>query len=250
MQTDLLLADERRPCNPLPSPNLRLGPPPTLYHLSGTQCRNLLQRAPSHRNCLESPAHPVMPCRVVWGVRGWRYGSLIPTGSRRTGPTSWARITAQFFLKTGSSVPLSPKGRPYSASADCTCVLFDDLDAAQRFCETKVKELPSLICEIFNSEGRAKPPLLVITHPDYESDDDSGAASSRRRKLIVAALFAAGAALFSINFRGENTLATILASNCVLFGLRFLYWEFAVKHREQDRRRRLEAHRRVERGDA
>ena len=170
-------------------------------------------------------------------------------------PQNWTDFmgpnhSAVLFKDRVTSVPLSPKGRPYSASADCTCVLFDDLDAAQRFCETKVKELPSLICEIFNSEGRAKPPLLVITHPDYESDDDSGAASSRRRKLIVAALFAAGAALFSINFRGENTLATILASNCVLFGLRFLYWEFAVKHREQDRRRRLEAHRRVERGDA
>jgi hypothetical protein len=45
-------------------------------------------------------------------------------------------------------------------------------------------------------------------------------------------------------------MATFLGSNCVLFGLRFLYWEYAVKHREHDRRRRLEAHRRIERGDA
>jgi hypothetical protein len=113
-----------------------------------------------------------------------------------------------------------------------------------------VKALPSLCCEVFNFEGRAKPPLLVVIHPDYESDDDSGPAASRRRKLIVAGLFIAGAALFSINLRGESIMATFLGSNCLLFGLRFLYWEYAVKHREQDRRRRLEAHRRIERGDA
>jgi hypothetical protein len=56
--------------------------------------------------------------------------------------------------------------------------------------------------EVFNSEGRAKPPLVVITQSGYESDEDSGPASSRRRKLMVAALLAAGAALLSINFWG------------------------------------------------
>jgi hypothetical protein len=103
------------------------------------------------------------------------------------------------------------------------------LDAAQRFCEARVKALPSLCCEVFNFEGRAKPPLLVVTHPDYEGDDDSGAAASRRRKLIAAGLLFAGAALFSVNLRGESIMATFLGSNCVLFGLRFLYWEYAVK---------------------
>jgi hypothetical protein len=157
---------------------------------------------------------------------------------------------AVLFKDRATSAPLSQQGKPYPDATECTCLLFDHLDAAQRFCETRVRDLPSLVCEIFNSEGRAKPPLLVITHPDHGSDDDSGPASSRRRKFIVTGLFAAGAALFSINLWGENTLATFLASNCVLFGLRFLYWEYAVKHREQERRRRLEAHRRIERGDA
>jgi hypothetical protein len=107
-----------------------------------------------------------------------------------------------------------------------------------------------MVCEIFNSEGRAKPPLLVIAHPDYEKDDDSGPACSKRRKLIVAVLLTAGAPLFAVNFWGESILATFLATNCVLFGLRVLYWEYAVKHRERERRLRLEAHRRIERVNA
>jgi len=34
-----------------------------------------------------------------------------------------------------------------------------------------------------------------------------------------------------------------------LTGLRFLYWDFAMKHRERERLKRLEAHRLMERGD-
>ena len=107
-----------------------------------------------------------------------------------------------------------------------------------------------MVCEIFNSEGRAEPPLLVITHPNYARDDDSGPVSSKRRKLIVAALLTAGAGLFAVNFWRESILATFLAANCVLFGLRFVYWEYAVKHRERERQLRLEAHRRIERINA
>ena len=113
-----------------------------------------------------------------------------------------------------------------------------------------MRDSPSLVCEVFNSEGRAKPALLVITHPDNESDNDSSPSSSRRRKVIIAGLFVAGAALYSINLWRESILATFLACNCLLFGLRFLYWEYAVKHREQERRRRLEEHRRIEGRDA
>jgi hypothetical protein len=32
--------------------------------------------------------------------------------------------------------------------------------------------------------------------------------------------------------------------------MRFLYWDFGVKHKERERQKRLEAHRRLELGDA
>ena len=40
------------------------------------------------------------------------------------------------------------------------------------------------------------------------------------------------------------------AFNCILAGLRFLYWGFGVKHHEQEQRKRLDAQRKMERGDA
>ena len=48
----------------------------------------------------------------------------------------------------------------------------------------------------------------------------------------------------------ELVLPTFLAFTCILTGLRFLYWDFGVKNRERERQRRLEAHRRKERGSA
>jgi hypothetical protein len=86
---------------------------------------------------------------------------MIATVNHRTGRTSCARISVPFLFKDGvTSAPLSPEGKRYPAATECTCFLFDHLDAAQEFCEMKVKGCPSMVCEIFNSEGRAKPPLL------------------------------------------------------------------------------------------
>jgi hypothetical protein len=45
-------------------------------------------------------------------------------------------------------------------------------------------------------------------------------------------------------------LPTFLAFNGILAGLRWLDWEVGVKHREQQRRKGLNAHRKMERGDA
>jgi hypothetical protein len=45
-------------------------------------------------------------------------------------------------------------------------------------------------------------------------------------------------------------MAIFLGFNCIFAGLRVLYWNFGVKHSEQERRKRLEAHRKVERGNA
>jgi hypothetical protein len=96
----------------------------------------------------------------------------------------------------------------------------------------------------------AHPALLVIVHPDHQKREDASFFWSRRRKLIAVALFLAAGPLIWIDVRRANTLIlpTFLAFNCILTGLRFLFWDFGLKHREQERRKRLEAHRRREHG--
>ncbi|HLK50791.1 MAG TPA: hypothetical protein VKT49_21770 [Bryobacteraceae bacterium] len=172
-------------------------------------------------------------------------------------PRDWTDVIAPaqcaVFLKDReTSTSLDANGKPYSDPLETTCFLFDFIDAAVKFCEQKVLALPRLRCEIYDSEGLARPPLLVVVHPDFQHAEDSSSFWSRRRKLIAVALFLASPPLIWLDMRHTNELVlpTFLAFTCILTGLRFLYWDFGVKNREQERQRRLAAHRRKERGDA
>jgi hypothetical protein len=140
---------------------------------------------------------------------------------------------------------LTPDGNPFRDPAGTTCVLFDRIDDARWFCESKVQSLPHLRCEIYDSEGLAHSPLLVLIHPDHQHKDEAGSFWSRRRRLIALALFLAAPPLIWIDMRRNNTLIlpTFLAFNCILAALRFLYWDFGIKHREKEREKRLAAHR-------
>jgi hypothetical protein len=66
--------------------------------------------------------------------------------------------------------------------------VFSRLDAAQQYCEMKVQALSHLRCEIYDAEGLAHPPLLVIVNSDFEHEEEAGSSWSRRRKLIAGIL--------------------------------------------------------------
>jgi hypothetical protein len=170
-------------------------------------------------------------------------------------PPDWTEVIrptqcAVFLRHRKSSLPLSPDGEPYGSVADVTCVLFDRIDAAREYGEAKVQALPDLCCEIFDAEGRAHPPLLVITHPEHQGKEDSSPIWSRRRKVIAASLTVASIPLFWIDWQHQNTLIlpTFLGFNLILTALRFLYWDFGLKHRARETKQRLEMHRKNEAG--
>ena len=175
----------------------------------------------------------------------------------RRQPRDWTDLIgpnqcAVFFKHRETSLALTPDGNPYRDPVATTCVLFDRIDDARRFCEAKVKLLPNLRCEIYDSEGLVHPPLLVVIHPDHQHKEESGSFWSRRRRVIALALFLAAPPLIWIDMRRNNTLIlpTFLAFNFILAGLRFLYWDFGIKHREQEREKRLAAHRAREQAGA
>ncbi len=172
-------------------------------------------------------------------------------------PADWTDVMgptqcAVLLQDRKSSVALSPAGRPFAKREDATCLLFDSVDAAQQFCEAKVLGLPYVSCEILDAQGRAHPPLMVITHPDYHSDDDSGSTWSRRRKFIAVGLVLVSGPLFWLDWKHHATLIlpTFVGFNCILLAMRFLYWDFGVRNRESERLKRLAAHRKLEGGDA
>lgn len=66
---------------------------------------------------------------------------------------------AVFCKRAGTKAPLTAEGKSFARFSDATFVLFPGLDEAQNFCEARVAEHPEMCCEIYDEEGKAKPPL-------------------------------------------------------------------------------------------
>src|SRR5215471_14208696 len=116
--------------------------------------------------------------------RGWRHRD-----PRRT-PRDWTELVrptqyAVFLKNREDFTSLAPGGQLYPNLDDNSCVVFNSLDAAQRFCEAKVEALPDLRCEIYDAQGLAHAPLLVIVHPNFQRKEESSSFWSRRRKLLA-----------------------------------------------------------------
>lgn len=184
-------------------------------------------------------------------------GAEIRLFDPRRKPQDWNELMhptecAVFLRDRTSSNPLASDGQAYASPAEVTCIVFSCLDAAIRFCEARVRALPRLRCEIYDSQGLAHPPLAVILHPEAQPKEDAGPIRSRHRKLGASAFSLISLPLFWMGARSSSSgdLAIFLGINCILLALRFLYWDLGLKHSERKRLKRLEDHRRMERGDA
>jgi hypothetical protein len=151
---------------------------------------------------------------------------------------------AVFFKRIDSQVPLSSDGTPLHRFRDCTFLLFDSLEDARRLCEAKVQQYPHMCCEIYDSKGKALPPILVVEHPSVTEKDELSAASVRKRRTIAVLLFLAALPLFWWDWRGGNALIvpTYLGFTMILSGLRVLYWNSARGEHAKNQKKRIEAH--------
>lgn len=155
---------------------------------------------------------------------------------------------AVFFKDFETAAPLSPDGAPISRMTDCTILVFDRLDEARLFCETRVAQYPSMCCEIFDSKGKAKPPLLIVVHPSMAERDELSPTWIRRRKAMAILSFLAAGLLFVWDWRADwdLILPTLIAFNLIFLGLRLLYWNAARGSRQREHTRHLEDHLRRE----
>jgi hypothetical protein len=160
----------------------------------------------------------------------------------RRKPQNWTEVIrptecAVFLKDRATSSSLSPDGHAYPSPSLVTCIVFNRLDATQRFCEEKVQALPQLRCEIYDAQGLAHPPLAVILHPESQRKEDAGPIWSRRRKWGAGALSLISLLLFWVGMCSSNSgdLAIFLSVNYILVALRL---------------KRLEEHRPMERSDA
>ena len=97
----------------------------------------------------------------------------------RRNPTEWVDLMqsadcAVLLRSRIDTAALGCDGRPFADPALATCVIFQRLETAEQFCDSTVRALPHVRCEIYDAHGLAHPPLAVIIHPDFQANDESG----------------------------------------------------------------------------
>ena len=164
-------------------------------------------------------------------------------------PADWTSLVgptqcAAFLKDVKTANPLATDGSEIAHLRDCRFLLFDHLEEARAFCEAQVQRYPFMCCEIFDAEGKAKAPLLIIMHPTAARKDELSATWVKRRKVIAIASLVAAGGLFVADWRSEYELLwpSLLAVNLIPFGLRLLYWNTASAERRRTQAKRLEEH--------
>jgi hypothetical protein len=168
-------------------------------------------------------------------------------------PADWTSLVgatqcAVFLKDVKTANPLATDGREIDRLRDCTFLLFDHLEEARTFCEAQVQKFPFMCCEIFDADGKAKPPLLAIMHPTAARKDELSPTWVKRRRVLAIASLVAAPALFIADWRSEYELLwpSLLAVNLLPLGLRLLYWNTASTERNRRQAKRIEEHLRRE----
>jgi hypothetical protein len=169
-------------------------------------------------------------------------------------PKCWSEIIlptqcAVFLRHEQWRTPVDRDGKP-RAGDNATCILFDSIEDAERFCRQMVAKHPLVSCEVLDAGGRVNPPLLIVTHEHVGGDEDVRGWFAHHRRLIIAILIASSLPLFWLDWihRGEWILS-VIGINMIVAALRLLMWDVAAKSNEKERLVRLESHRDTERSE-
>jgi hypothetical protein len=136
---------------------------------------------------------------------------------------------ATFLSDIETGVEMTHDGSYFAASALSFCLLFDSLEEAEQYCCAKVEDFPNLRCDVFDSHGRANPPVATFANRRHRRKLDSPA-ESRRLMRWGAVAIAASLPLFCFAWarRGEAWIAAFFGMQLVFAGLRVLHWGYSV----------------------
>jgi hypothetical protein len=169
--------------------------------------------------------------------------------SRR--PAGWMDIIrpgqfAVFASDADSGGPRDLEGARL-ATADAVCAIVDTLEEARAVCDAAVALHPALRLDVFDAEGRARPPLLTVAHPQRAAALEHAPRQMRTRRIIGWSLIAFGvpqvvyAYLESANRDRDIVLPAFIGINMILFGGRLLWLNLALRETERAREARIAA---------
>jgi hypothetical protein len=161
-------------------------------------------------------------------------------------PPDWTDIirpgqVAAFSKNADTGATCDADGKPFASDAEIACLIFDSLAEARRFCETRVREVPSVRFEIFDAQGRANPPLITILSPSRAHLAPENPRGARVRRWLAIGMLAAAPPLFWIDYAqgGLLILPTFLALNLIIVAARLLFMNVSAREVEQGRLERL-----------
>jgi hypothetical protein len=136
---------------------------------------------------------------------------------------------AAFLSDVETGAEMTGDGGYIASGTIGCCLLFDSLEEAERYSRAKVEDLPHLRCDIFDSHGRANPPVAAFVNRRHLRKLDSPA-ESRRLMRWGAVAIAASLLLFwfALARRGEAWMAAFFGVQLLIAGLRVLHWGYSV----------------------
>lgn len=135
---------------------------------------------------------------------------------------------AMFLSDARSAEHVGADGKPQPKGA-ATCLIFDDRQSATAYAREKSERMP-ILCEVYDSAGKANPPLARFVSAKYAGAADVSEFSGKMRMALGATLLAGSAPLFLWDWhsRGRLMLPTVIGINMIFAGLRLLQWGFGT----------------------
>jgi hypothetical protein len=162
-------------------------------------------------------------------------------------PPNWTDMVrptdfVAFASDVDSGAAIDADGRPFPSTVLATCLVFDSLAEARRYCEGRVAEVASLRFEVFDARGRVDAPLLVLVHASRAATLEGNKRARVVRTWVAVALLAGAGPLVWYDYataRGSLVLPTFLGISMALAAVRLLFMSMTVQEVERARRERL-----------
>src|SRR4051812_12231939 len=163
-------------------------------------------------------------------------------------PVEWTAIIqpgqfAVFGRLEAAGVPCDTEGARFPTPGAVTCAIFDSIAEARAFCDAAGERHPPVRFDIFESDGRARPPILTVVHPSRAAAFETSPRGMRRRRVVAWGLIAASIPLMVfayVEYRERDIiLPAFIGINMAIVGGRLLWMNLALRETERARERRL-----------
>jgi hypothetical protein len=151
-------------------------------------------------------------------------------------PKGWTDIIrpgqyAVFHSDVNTDVEKKPDGHFLAPEDESFCLVFDSLSEAEAYCESKVEEIPSLRCDIYDHLGKGKPPALTYLNEAHLH-------SPRKHARWGWLMIAASVPCFLLDWHWDFVVIvpTIVGLNLVFAGLRLIYWGTGGKEKRRSKK--------------